>query len=157
MANELSILVSKVNKAILDERNVRVALTTVLAVHKPRIFEKGLAANGSQIGTYSTKPASISKKSQARQTGQTYFKGGYAESSVGKNPGFVILRNSDQMYQDYGVQSIGGKLGIGFTNQFNADKSGWNEEHFNKDIFQLNESEGEVFAKVMKAVIARSV
>ncbi len=155
MANELVLLVDRVNKAILDDRNIRTALTSTLAIHKPRIFERGLATNGSKIGTYSTVTTSISKKRQARQTGKTYFKGGYAEykKDVGKNPGYVILRDSDQMYSDYGVQGGNGKWGIGFTNQFNADKSVWNETHFNKDIFQLSDAEAQVFKNVMIAAI----
>lgn len=158
MANELVLLVDRVNKAILDDRNIRTAFTSVLAIHKPRIFEKGLAANGSKIGTYSTITASISKKRQARATGKTYFKGGYAEykRDVGKNPGYVILRDSDQMYADYGVQGSNGNWGIGFTNQFNANKSGWNEEHFNKDIFKLNDNEAQVFKNVMLEAIKKA-
>lgn len=155
VANELTILVDRINSAITNDRNIRTALTSVLAVHKPRIFEQGKAANGSKIGTYSTAPASISKKRQARNTGHSYFKGGYSQykREVGKNPGFVILRDTDQMYADYGVQGSSGTWGIGFTNQFNANKSGWVEEHFNKDIFQLNESEAQVFKNVMLAAI----
>jgi hypothetical protein len=158
VANELVLFVDRVNKAILDDRNIRTALTSVLAVHKPRIFERGLAANGSKIGTYSTTPASVSKARQARNTGKAYFKGGYAEykKDVGKNPGFVILRDSDQMYADYGVQGAAGNWGIGFTNQFNANKSGWNEEHFDKAIFKLNDSEVEVFKSVMIDAIKRA-
>jgi len=155
VANELTILVDRVNSAITDDRNIRTAFTSTLAVHKPRIFEKGLAANGSKIGTYSTETTSISKKRQARQTGKTYFKGGYAEykKEIGKNPGFVILRDTDQMYADYGVYGSAGNWGIGFQNQFNANKSGWVEEHFNKDIFKLSDAEFQVFKNVMLAAI----
>jgi hypothetical protein len=158
MANELVLLVDRVNKAILDDRNIRTAFTSVLAIHKPRIFEKGLAADGSKIGTYSTVTASISKKRQARATGKTYFKGGYSEykRDVGKNPGYVILRDSDQMYADYSVQGSNGNWGIGFTNQFNANKSGWNEEHFNKDIFKLNDNEAQIFKNVMLEAIKKA-
>jgi hypothetical protein len=155
VANELTILVDRVNKAITDDRNIRTAFTSALAIHKPRIFEKGKAANGSPIGSYSSTPASISKKRQARNTGKTYFKGGYAEykSAIGKNPGFVILRDKDQMYADYGLQGSTGNWGIGFTNQFNADKSGWVEEHFDKEIFKLSDQEFDVFKSVMLAAI----
>ena len=158
VANEITILVDRVNKAILDDRNIRTALTSTLAVHKQRIFVQGKAANGSLIGKYSTKPASILKARQARNTGTTYFKGGYAEykSSVGKNPGFVILRDTDQMYADYGVQGSSGKWGLGFTNQFNANKSGWVEEHFNKDIFKLTDEEAQIFKNVMIAAIKKA-
>lgn len=153
MANEITGLVDDLNKSIRDDRKLRVALVTTLSRHKARIFEQGLAANGSQIGKYSTTPASISKKRQARQTGHTYFAGGYSQykSEIGKNPGRVILRDSDQMYADYGLQGSSGDYGFGFQNDFNADKSVWNEEHFNKDIFQLSEQEFKVFADTYNA------
>jgi hypothetical protein len=155
MANELVLLVDRVNKAILDDRNIRTAFTSALAIHKPRIFQQGKAADGSKIGTYSSKPTWISKSRQARNTGKTSFKGGYAEykKDVGKNPGYVILRDSDQMYADYGVQGGTGKWGIGFTNQFNANKSGWAEEHFDKEIFKFSDQEFAVFKNVMLAAI----
>lgn len=151
MANELTALIDKINNAIRSERHQRVALTTTLAVHKPRIFQQGKDATGSQIGQYSTKPASISKKNQARNTGKTYFKGGYAEykSAIGKNQGFVNLRNTDQMMIDYGLVYEGGKFGFGFQNDINGDKSGWMTDKYKKDIFELSDAEVEVMAKVL--------
>ena len=125
MANEYLQLIDKVNRAIRSERVMRIALSSVLAIHKPRIFEKGLDGTDAKIGTYSTKPISISKKNQARQTGKTYFKGGYAEykKDIGKNPGFVNLRNTDQMRMDYGLIINGNSYGFGFQNELNYDKS----------------------------------
>lgn len=151
VADEITGLVNRVNQAVRDDRNLRTALITTLAEHKTRIFQQGKAADDSQIGVYSTKPASISKKNQAKNTGQTYFKRGYAEykSAIGKNPGFVILRDKDQMMADYGLQGSTGEYGFGFQNQFNADKSGWNEDHFDKSIFALSEKEGEVLISVL--------
>lgn len=153
VASEITGIVADLEKAILDDRRTRVALSTTLAIHKRRIFEEGKAANGSEIGKYSTKPASISKKKQARQTGHTYFPGGYSQykKEVGKNPGKVILRDSDQMYTDYGLRGSAGDYGFGFQNDFNTDKSVWNEDHFNKDIFQLSEQEMEVFTNTYNA------
>lgn len=151
MANELKNLVDKLNNAIRGERVKRVALSTTLAIHKPRIFQKGQDSTGSTIGQYGTNPISISKKNQARNTGKTYFKGGYAQykSEVGKNPGYVILRNTDQMMMDYGVVSNGADFGIGFQNQVNADKAGWMTEKYDKDIFALSDSEVNVLANVI--------
>lgn len=151
MANELKNLVDKLNNAIRGERVKRVALTTTLAIHKPRIFQKGQDSTGSVIGQYGTNPISISKKSQARNTGKTYFKGGYAEykSAVGKNPGYVILRNTDQMMMDYGLVSNGADFGIGFQNQVNADKAGWMTTKYDKEIFALSDSEVNVLASVI--------
>lgn len=159
MANELIGLIDRVNRAIRDERNLRTALSSTMAVHKPRIFERGQDANGGKIGTYGTNPISISRKSQARQTGKTYFKGGYAEykKDVGKNPGYVILRNTDQMYQDYGIVQSGGSFGFGFQNKTNADKSGWMTDKYEKEIFQLSDGELDVLGNVLVAQINKSL
>lgn len=159
MANELLGLVDRINNAIRSERVLRTAITTVLSQHKPRIFEKGLDGSNSKIGTYGTNPISISKKSQARQTGKTYFKGGYAEykKEIGKNPGYVNLRNTDQMMIDYGIVYSGGKFGLGFQNDLNGNKSNWMEKKYSKDIFDHTPEEIELLGNVITAEIARIV
>lgn len=151
MANELVNLINKIDRIARSETNTRVALTTVLAIHKPRIFQDGFDSKGQKIGVYSTTPASIAKKNQARNTGKTYFKGGYSEykKAVGRNPGFVILRNTDQMYNDYGIQGGNNNFGFGFSNSENFNKSQWMENHFQKDIFQLSGYETNVLADVL--------
>jgi hypothetical protein len=151
VANELVDLINKITSVVNNDRNIRTALSTVLAVHKPRIFEQGFDAKGQQIGIYSTKPASIAKKNQARQTGQTYFPGGYSEYKklIGKNPGYVIQRNTDQMYQDYGLVGSSGNYGFGFNNTENYNKSQWMEKHFNKDIYDLSNNEENILADVL--------
>jgi hypothetical protein len=151
VANELKNLIDKINIAVRDEKIKRVALTTVLAIQKPRIFEKGLDDNGAQIGTYGSNPISISKKNQARNTGKTYFKGGYAEykSAIGKNQGYVNLRNTDQMMMDYGVIFNGSETGLGFQNPLNANKAGWMQEKYNKEMFFLSDKEVDVIGNVI--------
>lgn len=159
MANEILNIVTRVNNAIRSDKAKRIALSTVLAVHKARIFEKGEAESGGKIGTYGTNPISISKKNQARNTGKTYFKGGYAEykSAVGKNPGFVILRNTDQMYGDYGLVGSGSEFGFGFQNDANADKMGWMTDKYDKEIAALNQRELELFADVLTRELNNSI
>jgi hypothetical protein len=128
-------------------------LSSVLAVHKTRIFQKGQDSDLSKIGSYSTKPTSISRKNQARQTGKTYFKGGYKEykSLAGRESNFVNLRNTDQMMMDYSLQVIGkNEYGFGFTNQFNFDKSGWNEDHFDTEVFGESSEDAQVFERVFQ-------
>lgn len=148
--DEFTGLIKKVNEAARSDRNLRISLTTTLAVHKPRIFKEGFDAKGSKIGTYSTKPISISKDKQARNTGKTYFKGGYAEykRDIGKFQGFVNLRNTDQMSQDYGLVGSGGNYGFGFQNSENYNKSQWMEQKYGKDIFDISKNELEVLADV---------
>lgn len=159
MANELIGLIDRVNNAIRSERALRAAISTVLSVHKPRIFEKGLDGVGSKIGTYGTKPISISKKSQARQTGKTYFKGGYAEykKDIGKNPGYVNLRNTDQMMIDYGIVKSGSQFGLGFQNDENYKKSQWMQDKYDKNIFDHTQSELDLLADVLVAELNRSI
>lgn len=151
MANELTDIMVKVESIIRSDQNIRIALTTVLAEHKKRIYVEGFDVTGNKIGQYSTKPASITKKNQARNTGKTYFSGGYSEykKDVGRNPGYVILRNTDQEYNDYGLIGSNGVYGFGFHNQINADKSVWNEDHFSKTIFDLSSYEESLLADVL--------
>lgn len=153
MANELTDFINKVIAIANSDQTTRTAITSVMAVHKPRIFEKGLDRNGAKIGVYGTKPISISKSRQARQTGQTYFKGGYSEykQAIGKNPGFVNLRNTDQMMEDYGIVGAGTTLGFGFQNQLNADKVKWMEDKYNRDIFNLSDAESKVLVTVLES------
>lgn len=155
VANELQAFTDKLKKIATSDKVMRVSLTTVLAIHKPRIFQQGQDSKKSKIGTYSTNPISISKKNQARNTGKTYFKGGYAEykSDIGKNPGYVNLRNTDQMMMDYQLIVNGDKFGFGFQNNTNYDKSQWMQEKYDKDIFDLTEEELNVLADTLKAQI----
>jgi hypothetical protein len=155
VANELQAFTDKLKKLATSDKVMRVALSTVLAIHKPRIFQQGQDSKKTKIGTYSTKPISISKNNQARNTGKTYFKGGYAEykSAIGKNPGYVNLRNTDQMMMDYQLMVNGDKFGFGFQNNVNYDKSQWMQEKYDKDIFDLTEQELNLLADTLKAQI----
>jgi len=151
VANEFVDLISKINNVIRSDRNLRTALSSTLAVQKQRIFNQGFDARGAKIGTYSTKPTSISKKQQARNTGKTTFKGGYAEYKrlVGKNPGYVILRNTDQMMMDYGLQGGALSYGFGFQNSENYKKSQWMEAKYKKPIFDLSRNEENILVDVL--------
>lgn len=158
MAGEYDKLIRNLNSLITDDRIARTALSSVLPIHKKRIFESGQDGNNAKIGTYSTKPISIAKKNQSRQTGHTYFKGGYAQykSEVGKNPGFVNLRNTDQMQMDYGLMTLGQEeFGFGFTNSENFNKTQWNEEKYKKSIFVLTQQEQDTLQKLIEQQIAK--
>jgi hypothetical protein len=160
VANEWDIIIRKVNDAIKSDRAVRVGINTVLATQKQRIFVGGKDGNDSQIGTYSTKPISISKKNQARNTGKTRFPGGYAEykTSIGKNPGYVNLQNTSQMFMDYSFHVLGtDQYGLGFHNEENFKKSQWMEEKYNKDIFHQSEKEGRILTQVIESEIGRDL
>lgn len=146
-------LISQLNAMIRNKKAGIAAVNSVLAAQKKRIFERGKDSNNSQIGRYSTNPISISRKQQARQTGKTYFKGGYREykSLIGKGSGFVNLRNTDQMQMDLSTQVVGNnEFAIGFTNNFNADKMEWAEERFGKEISDTTTKEDNLFVKVFE-------
>jgi hypothetical protein len=151
VANDILNIANRINNAIRSDKPKSIAASTVLAKHKARIFERGEAETGGKIGTYSTKPISIARSKQARDTGQSYFKTGYAgyKSAVGKNPGFVILRNTDQLYGDYGLIKSGDGYGFGFQNQSNTDKAGWMEGKHDKSIFSLSDEEFNLYVDVL--------
>jgi hypothetical protein len=151
VANEFTAVLEKINNVVRADKTMRVALTTVLAIHKPRIFEQGFSAKGVKLGTYSTKPISISKSEQARNTGKTFFSGGYAEykRDIGKNQGFVNLRNTDQMYGDYGLVGSGQSFGFGFQNSDNYRKSQYAEAKYQTPIFELSRYEEEILADTL--------
>lgn len=151
MADEILNITVKVVSAIKSERVKKVALTTVLSRHKPRIFESGMAADGSKLGTYSTNPISIARSRQARNTGQTFFKGGYSEykRAIGKNPGYVNLNDTGQMASDYGLIASGEQYAFGFQNPVNADKMQWMQEKYEKEIAHLSAEEMELLVDVL--------
>lgn len=158
-ANGWDIVLKKMQDPNTFNRAVKVAVQTVLVEQKNRIFLQGEAVEG-KIGTYGTNPISISKKNQARNTGKTYFKGGYAEykTDIGKNPGYVNLRNTDQMYFDYTFFDLGpGSYGIGFNNNLNFDKSQWMEAKYKKPIFNQNTKEGNILESVINFEIGKDL
>lgn len=146
------ILISDLNKLLKNDRVMIAATNSVLAEQKKRIFQQGKASNEQRIGVYSTNPISISRKSQSRNTGKTYFKGGYKQykSLSGKNSNFVTLDNTGQMKMDLSTFVLGkGEYGIGFNNDFNSDKRDWMEEKYGKDIFSTTSKEDNLFERVV--------
>jgi hypothetical protein len=155
---EYEIIINELNGLLNVDRTMRVAMSSLLAAQKRRIFQEGQAANESKIGTYSKKKISISRKNQAKDTGHTYFKGGYSQykSEIGRNPGYVNLRNTDQMMMDYGVFVLGNnEYGLGFNNDLNFDKTQWMEEKYNKDIFDEATREGEMVENIILLEVDR--
>jgi hypothetical protein len=157
---EYNLIISELNGLMNVDRTMRVALTTLLALQKRRIFQEGQTAGNSKIGTYSKKKISIATKNQAKDTGKTYFKGGYAEykTLIGKNPGYVNLRNTDQMMMDYSVHVLGSnEYGLGFNNDFNFNKTQWMEEKYNKDIFDESTQEGDALENLILIELNKAI
>lgn len=151
MADEILNISTKVNAALRSVKAQRAAISTVLSVHKRRIFQAGLDASDAKIGNYSTTPIKIAKKKQARNTGKTYFEGGYAEykTAIGKNPGYVNLVNFGQMEADYGIIQNGSEFGLGYQNPHNYNKSIWLQDKYNKAIFAHSPSEIDLLGNVL--------
>lgn len=157
--NGWDIVLKKMQDPNTFNRAVKVAVQSVLAEQKNRIFLQGEAVEG-KIGTYGTNPISISKKNQARNTGKTYFKGGYSEyhGLIGKGNTNVVLRNTDQMFFDYAFFELGpGSYGIGFNNNLNFDKSQWMEAKYKKPIFNQNTKEGNILESVINFEIGKDL
>ena len=91
---------------------------SMLAITSDRIFTKGKDSNNSEIGKYS-----LGYQKQR-------VKEGYPNSSK------VILQATRQMVNDWSVVPTRDGIGLGFKNQHNADKSGWVEDTYGKDIFK---------------------
>ncbi len=153
-AKGYDILINDLNKILQSDKIYIAAVNSVLVAQKERIFIDGLASDGTKIGTYGTKPISISRKAQSRNTGRTYFKGGYREYKTlsGKGAAFVNLRNTDQLMMDLGtsVNAPSKEYAIGFNNTINGDKRDWMEEKYQKPIFETTEQEDDLFLSLIE-------
>ena len=158
--NAWDIVLKKTQDMVKFDRAIKIGIQTVLATQKKRIFIEGNDSSQNKIGKYSTNPISISKKNQARDTGKTYFKGGYSEykNLIGKNPGYINLVNTGQMSFDYAFFDLGNSTyGIGFNNSFNFDKSQWQEAKQNKKVFQQSSEEGLILDSVINQEIGKDL
>lgn len=95
----------------------------VLPMMTERIHQKGQAADGSQIGTYSSPYLAYRKKNK---------RGGDTK---------VIVSLTRQLENDWSVMETPKGYGIGFTNAFNADKLRWVGEMKGKDLGELSVAE----------------
>lgn len=115
-------------KAIASPQAVDSLLRTVavamLGEVKTRIHEEGANAKGSPIGTYTNEYLKRRMKAPYNRTASRK----------------VILSLTGQMENDFKVINLGGSYGLGFSNQFNADKAEWNEERYGK-VYALTTEE----------------
>jgi hypothetical protein len=135
--NEINDLVTRVNIAIKSDRIRRIALSSTLAIQKPRIFDQGRNENGGQIGKYSKKYGEMKAK-------------------LGKNPGYVNFRLTDQMMNDYGLVIEGDTYAFGFQNTTNGEKSGWLMDRYG-EVFFLSDKEIELFSTVLNDEINKAI
>lgn len=127
---------------------------------KQRVFIDGIDSNDSQIGTYSESYMKVRTGNypETRTKSGDYRK---AKTKDGQAGVFTKGRNKGQprprynrtadtkvvgsltreMENDMKVIADGDDVFIGFSNEHNYDKSQWLEETYNKDIWNLTESE----------------
>jgi hypothetical protein len=58
---------------------------------------------------------------------------------------------------DYGLVGGSGKYGFGFHNDINSEKSGWMEQKYGKEIFQISNYEENVLADVVVDQLIKSL
>ena len=113
--------------------------TSMLAITADRIFAQGKDASNADIGTYSSGYL------------KTRIRANYPSSTK------VILQATRQMANDWSVISTGDSLGLGFKNQANADKSGWVEDTYGKDIFKHTKDELNTLDKLLDQEIKKAL
>lgn len=89
-----------------------------------RIHIDGVAADGSQIGTYNKDYLSLRKRKYNRS----------ADSKI-------IVSLTRQLENDWNVIATDDGYGIGFLNSHNFDKARWVEQNKGKKIFSLSATE----------------
>jgi hypothetical protein len=121
--------------SLLQEVGKKEFLVPILnTVHQQvvkRIFDDGKDAQGAQIGTYSEP---YIKRRQRKGLG--------ANSKVN-------LEFTGQMRNDFLIVEEGDKVGSGFLNRFNYDKSKWVEATYGKEIFNLTKDEEELLSRLI--------
>ena len=133
----LKTLIKRMNVLQKTNKMERAVATSMLTITNERIFDKGKDASNSSLGNYSL---------------------GYLKQRVKDNyPNSrkVILQSTRQMVNDFSVISTGQTLGLGFKNQFNADKSGWVEETYNTKIFEHTPQELKSLSSLMEKEVKK--
>jgi hypothetical protein len=155
----------------------RIVATSVLGDMKIRIHQKGLAADGGRIGSYSTKPLYVGVKANVgksfgRPVGKTglskfksgakkgqdhasrYFPGGYGEykSAIGRNEiGSVNLSLSGQMDKELTLIKTDKGYGLGWANADLLERAKFFEgKKYSKSIWGLTEDEKITVSEVAK-------
>jgi len=136
--------IKALTKAILKNADkIRLsAFNTVKGQYVRRIFNQGLASDGSKIGTYTTSSAEFRRKI-GRQTNfvDLEITGTLRRSiAVGKSSGRSVLGLATQ--PEPKISTKGGRLTVVGTSNFNTvDNAVTQEDNFNKEIFAPSKSE----------------
>lgn len=161
-----------------------VVLATIERMHK-RIHVDGKAADDSQIGTYSPEYMKVrtgnflnsprfsrgAKKGQAKNAGAFTFKtvkvgelrmpspntGKQRPNYNRSNDTKIIVSLTRQLENDWNVIALENGYGIGFLNQFNAQKAQWVEEQKDKLIFSTTASEETAAIEQINELVAQAL
>jgi len=114
---------------------LRPLATETIPLMKERIHENGEATDGTQIGTYANSYMAARERA------------GRGESRK------IIVALTSQLEQDWSVQPTDKGYGIGFNNQFNADKARWVEENKGKIIFNLSADEKKYISERLQELV----
>lgn len=164
----------------LKDGLVRIAATTQLSMMQTRIHEEGKAADGGDIGQYSSKPLYVSKeanpgKSFGRPLGKVnkagkqyskfqggkkkgqdhksrYFAGGYKEyrSAIGRRSDKVDLSLSGQLGRQLTIIAAAGGYGIGWADAEKKKRAEALTKKYKKRIWYPTKEETEVIKKVVE-------
>lgn len=138
------------------------SMNEVMSEHKDRIFGKGIATDGSDIGDYSTTPGYYTKKEFIREAAfkpqgkknKGPFKNGNERKSMFLTNGYSEFRGiqgrrndkknykfSGDLERSLNVVKIGDVVFYGTTNQGASDKYNGLTEQDGKDVFPLSVNE----------------
>lgn len=147
-------------KAASDPRVLNKAVISLFGDMDQRIFVDGMAADGSPIGKYGTKPMYVNPKElpvklpPIGKTGKKqfkdgkphvtrYFAGGWKDvrNQTGRRIDRVNLDFTGGLHSGFSVDVSGKNPTIGFIDDLSAEKAEGNEDHFGKLIFDLTDKE----------------
>ena len=156
-----------------DPKVIRKALLSLFSVYQDRIFEKGIASDGSGIGKYSTAPIYVNPAKSPRAIGRPigksgrskflsgddhktrYFEGGYKafREKIGRPTDVVNLQLTEDLKDNTLPELDQGRYVFGFGHDFASKKATGNEERFKKQIFDLTVEETEsIDNRIFKAM-----
>lgn len=164
-------LKDKITEAIIrsleaQQKVVILGMNNLRADMFERIFDQGIASDGSKIGSYSTTPIYVSKKSSTSQVRSSslspkgknsndpkfangkdrksqYFAGGYKEyrGTVGRQTEKVDLRLTGSLQLSIQLGQIENGQTLAFNNEDQLSKAAGNEKRFGKVIFDPSKEE----------------
>jgi hypothetical protein len=127
-----------------------------------RIHEQGLAADGSPIGQYSTKPLYVSGGGTGKR-GQSSFRSGKPHRSQYYATGYkgyrqqrgllsdtVVLRLSGELMQALTVTKTTKGYGISWNDSSMSTRAAQLEAHYGKTIWQATDTERQTFTTTLQ-------